>query len=275
MESKIAQAIRLKHQPVALLWTDEKPQDALQFTEGKWGCVLWLAVHAAKGKTAVADGKTFGCFGGGVGLGFGNQYQNFPGGEEGFCHFLSSGNALRPGGTELAEKIRPFLSKESHDHFLHGERYLKNPELVARFIEALPITVIPATYVVFKPLADVDATYQKPQTVIFFADPDQLSALVVLANYGRGDNENAIIPYAAGCQTIGIYPYRESQSPKPRAVVGLTDLSARVYVRKQLADPHLMTFSMPFSLFIEMENHVTGSFLERPTWQNLVSDTDK
>jgi len=30
--------------------------------------------HAAKGKAAVADIKTFGCFGGGVGLGFGNQY---------------------------------------------------------------------------------------------------------------------------------------------------------------------------------------------------------
>jgi len=68
MESSIAKAIQLKYQPVALLWSDEKPADAMQFAEGKWGCVMWLIVHAAKGKTAVADKKTFGCFGGGVGL---------------------------------------------------------------------------------------------------------------------------------------------------------------------------------------------------------------
>ena len=41
----------------------------MQFSEGKWGCVMWLAVSAAKGRPAVADRKTFGCVGGGVGLG--------------------------------------------------------------------------------------------------------------------------------------------------------------------------------------------------------------
>lgn len=242
----------------------------MQFQEGKWGCVMWFAAHAAKGKTAVADIKTFGCFGGGVGLGFGNQYKNFPGGEEGFCHFLSSGNADRKGGMEAAEKIKPYMTKESYDNFLHGERYVKSPALVKKFLESLPLTEIPKQYVVFQPLDDVDTKKEKPQTVIYFVNPDQLSALVVLANYGRGDNENVIIPYAAGCQTIGIYPYREAKSAKPRAVIGLTDLSARVYVRKQLGDPHLMTFSVPFAFFEEMEQNVPGSFLERHTWQSLL-----
>ena len=94
--------------------------------------------------------------------------------------------------------------------------------------------------------------------------------MVVLANYDRPDNQNVIIPYAAGCQTIGIYPYQEAQAEKPRAVVGLTDLSARAYIRKQLAD-NLMTFSVPLAMFKEMESHVVGSFLERPTWQGLLS----
>ncbi|KAF0158701.1 MAG: hypothetical protein FD159_970 [Syntrophaceae bacterium] len=272
MESQIAKAIQFKYQPVALLWSEEKPADAMQFSEGKWGCVMWLAVSAAKGKPAVADRKTFGCAGGGVGLGFGNQYLNFPGGEEGFCHFLSSGNAGRPGGPELAKQIKPFMTKESHDHFLYGERYIKSPELVSKFVHALPMTDIPGKYVVFKPLSTVDVTQEKPQTIIFFANPDQLSALTVLANYGRGNNENVMIPYAAGCQTIGIYPYREAKSTKPRAVAGLTDLSARVYVRKQLDDPHFMTFAAPFALFEEMEQNVPGSFLERHTWLSLMKE---
>ncbi len=272
MESAIAKVIQLKYQPVALIWSNEKPADAMQFSEGKWGCVMWLAVHAAKGKAAVADKNTFGCFGGGVGLGFGNQYKNFPGGEEGFCHFLSVGNADRKDGMEIAEKIKSYMTKESYDNFLHGERYVKSPALVKKFVDNLPLTEIPQRYVVFKPLDIVDSEKEKPQTIIFFVNPDQLSALTVLANYGRGDNENVTIPYAAGCQTIGIYPYREAKSKNPRAVVGLTDLSARVYVRKQLGDSNLLTFAAPLALFEEMEQNVPGSFLERHTWQSLISE---
>ncbi|MDP2854368.1 MAG: DUF169 domain-containing protein [Smithellaceae bacterium] len=78
--------------------------------------------------------------------------------------------------------------------------------------------------------------------------------------------------YAAGCQTIGIYPCREAKSGKPRAVVGLTDLSACGYVRKQLGDPHFMTFAAPFAFFEEMEQNVPGSFLERHTWLSLMKE---
>jgi uncharacterized protein (DUF169 family) len=269
MESKISEAVGLKYHPVALLWSEEKPDAAIQFKEGKWGCIMWLAASAAKGKPAVCDRRTFGCFGGGVGMGFGNQYQNFPGGEECFCHFLSSGNLGWEKGKQAAEQVKPFLTPESYDNFVSGERYLKTPGQVKKFIECLPIIDIPATYVVFKPLAEVNPDQAKPQVIVFFVDPDQLSALVVLANYGREDNQNVIIPYAAGCQTIGIYPYQEAKAEKPRAVVGLTDLSARVYIRKQLGD-HLMTFAVPFLMFEEMEANISGSFLERPTWQRLL-----
>jgi uncharacterized protein (DUF169 family) len=269
VDSKIAKAIHLKYHPVALIWSDEKPEAVMQFQEKKWGCVMWLIANAAKGKSSVCDIKTFGCFGAGVGLGFGNQYKNFPGGEDGFCHFLSSGNASREGGMAVAEQIKPFMRPEAYDNFLHGERYIKTPKQVEKFIECLPIMEIPTNYVVFKPLQDVNLLIEKPQTVIFFVNPDQLSALTILANYGRGGNENVIIPYAAGCQTIGIYPYREATSENPRAVVGLTDISARVYIRKQLGD-NLMSFAVPLSLYEEMEQNVAGSFLERHSWKDLM-----
>lgn len=269
MESRIAQALETKHPPIALIWSDEIPEGAMQFHEGRWGCVMWLAAAAVKGRPAVCDAKTFGCFGGGVGMGFENQYKNFPGGDEGFCHFLSSGLEGWTEGPAVAERIKPFLTGETFDNFVHGERYVKTPEDVRRFIACLPIMQIPKRYVVFRPLADVDAEKGRPQTVILFADPDELSALVVLANYGRGSNENVFIPFAAGCQTIGIYPYREAESDRPRAVVGLTDLSARLYLRKQMGD-NLLSFAMPFALFQEMEANVEGSFLQRHTWQELL-----
>jgi uncharacterized protein (DUF169 family) len=269
MESRIAQAIEPKHPPIALIWSNEKPEGAMQFQEGRWGCVMWLAASAVKGRPAVCGAKTFGCFGGGVGMGFGERYKSFPGSEEGFCHFLSSGIEGWAEGPAVAEKVKPFLTGEAYDNFVHGERYVKTPEDVKKFIRALPIMQIPKRYVVFRPLADVNAEKETPQTVIFFADPDELSALVVLANYGRGSNENVIIPFAAGCQTIGIYPYREAESDRPRAVVGLTDLSARLSIRKQLGD-NLLSFAIPFALFQEMEANVAGSFLQRHTWQELL-----
>jgi uncharacterized protein (DUF169 family) len=269
MDSAIAKAIKLKFRPVALLWSDNRPEDAMQFGEGKWGCVMWLVASSAKGRTAVCDRKTFGCPGGGVGVGFGNEYKNFAGGEEGFFHFLSSGNATWETGRQTAEKVKPFLRKEAYDNFVHGERYLKSPDLVRKFVANLPIVDIAAKFVVFKPLSEVDRGKEKPETIIFFADPDQLSALVVLANYGREENDSVIIPYAAGCQTIGIYPYREAKNGKQRGVIGLTDLSARVHINRQLA-PNLMTFAVPLAMFDEMEGNIEGSFLGRHTWQSLV-----
>jgi hypothetical protein len=270
MESRIAQAIEPRHSPVALTWSDRLPDGAMQFQEGKWGCVMWLAASAAKGRPAACDKATFGCIGGGVGMGFGDCYKSFPGSEEGFCRFLSSGIEGWEKGSAMAEAVKPFLRGEAYDNFIHGERYLKSPALVKRFIDALPITQIPKRYVVFRPLADVDPAEETPQTVIFFADPDELSALVVLANYGRDNNENVLIPFAAGCQTLGIYPYREALSERPRAVVGMTDLSARLCVRKQLGGG-LLSFAIPMALFAEMEANVQGSFLQRPTWQELLA----
>ena len=53
-------------------------------------------------------------------------------------------------------------------------------------------------------------------------------------------------------------------------MVGLTDLSARLAVRKQIGDD-LLSFAMPFTLFREMEANVEGSFLQRHTWQELLA----
>ena len=45
-------------------------------------------------------------------------------------------------------------------------------------------------------------------------------------------------------------------------------MSARLYIRNQLGGD-LMTFSMPWQLYLEMEENVPGSFLEAGTWRKL------
>ncbi|MDO9579880.1 MAG: DUF169 domain-containing protein, partial [Bacteroidales bacterium] len=224
MKSNIAKAIRMKYSPVALMWSDEKPKGAIEFAEGKWGCLMSLAASAAKGRVAAASRETCGCSGGYVGAGFGDKFAQIPGGIE---HFLSSGNP------DLIKTEEGRKLAEAHPDMLHGERYIKTPELARKFVESLPIMDIPAKYIVFKPLEMLEG-YEVPKSIIFMVNPDQLSALVVLANYGRETTDNVTMPMGAGCHQTGILVYREGESEHPKAVVGLTDLSARKYTNQAL-----------------------------------------
>lgn len=273
MKSAIASAIGLALEPVALIWADEKPPRAMEFAPNKWGCVLFLMAAAAKGKTAVVGRDTFGCFGGGVGLGFGNQYVHFPGGEECFCRFLSCGNAGSEPGETIGRGMAAAGASAMAEDFLLGERYVKTPDLVKQFIARLPIIDIPARYLVMKPLCDVAAD-DDVRSITFFVNPDQLAALVVLANYGSAHNENVTIPFAAGCQSIGICTFHEGRRDEPRAVVGLVDLSARKNLRRQLGND-VFSFSVPPAMFRRMEADVPGSFLERSTWRSLLDSREQ
>ncbi|TYO93937.1 DUF169 domain-containing protein [Desulfallas thermosapovorans] len=255
MQSKIAKAIELKYYPIAVLHTNEKPEGALQFKEKGWGCVAAMLNGAAKGKTVVFDRKTFGCLGGGVGLGFGNQYEHFPGGIE---SFLSTGNKEFC-NTEMGKNIvRNIPALE------HGEGYIKSPELARKFIDSLPMRDIPEKYVVFKPLDQVTEE-EEPKNIIFLVNPDQLSALVVLANYARETNDNVTVQFGAGCHQTCLIPYHEGESDNPRAVIGLTDIS----VRKQF-EKDILSFTVPYKMFLEMESNVEGSFLDRDVWQKVL-----
>lgn len=255
MKSKIARAIKMKYSPVAVVSTDEKPEQALQFKEGRWGCVVAMLNAAAKGKTAVFDRNTFGCQGGGTGLGFGNQYVNFPGGIE---YFISTGNKAFSQSEVGKNVVRNMPALE------HGEAYVKNPVLAKKFVDALPMVDVPAKYIVFKPL-DKLTERETPKVVIFLVNPDQLSALVVLANYARESNINVIAPFGAGCHQNCIIPYKEEESENPRAIIGLTDISARKQVEKDI-----LSFAVPHKMFLEMESNVEGSFLERETWLKVL-----
>jgi len=256
MESRLARELQLQYQPVALSLSDEALPGARTPPKGR-ACVMRFLVDAARGETVALDSGTVSCRGGLIGLGFAKNVSHMPGGEEGFYRFLSTGN--RPHLKELG----PGMS----DDFLDGERYLKTPELVKLFVEGLPAVEIFQRYVVLRPLSAVQPG-DGPLSVTLLADPDQLSALVVLSNYGRETADNVIVPMGAGCHQIGIHVYREAERETPRAVVGLTDLSARLCVNALIGD-RFLTFSVPWRMFWEMERDVPGSFLERTTWRKL------
>jgi uncharacterized protein (DUF169 family) len=269
MKSKIAEAINLKTQPVALIWAEKEPEGAIRFKQQHWGCVVSLfAAAATRDITGAFDQQTYGCWGGGVGLGFGNQYVNFPGGVDCFCRFLSTGNEESEQGRAVGEQLKGAGLGRMADDYLKGERYVKNPEATRRFVESLPIQDIPSKFVIVRPLNRAEPEKDEIKNVTFFVDPDALSALVILANYARPDEENVIVPWAAGCQVMGIFAYRELEREHPRGLIGMTDISARKNVRATLGE-NILSLTAPWPLFQEMESNVEGSFLQRETWLSL------
>ena len=48
MKSVTAEALNLRYEPVSVVLTDEKPDNAVEFKKGKFGCVMALLSAAAR-----------------------------------------------------------------------------------------------------------------------------------------------------------------------------------------------------------------------------------
>ncbi len=273
VHSEIVRAAGFTTEPVAIVWTDEKPEGALEFKKGMYGCVMWLYAKVARdGRTAVFSRETFGCVGGAMGLGFGRPFEKHAAHtEEGFASFLSNGVE----GAENPEEYRAIVESCPNTYqkklLQNGERIFKNPTVAKTFLKNLPYYDVKEQYVVMKPLCQVQDG-ETIRSVIFLADADQISVLSILANYHAGMiKERVVVTHRVDvCHSMGVCVYAESDSDDPRAVIGLTDIHARREVRKTLGKDKL-TFSVPYRLFVEMEKDVPGSILETDEWKELRS----
>lgn len=246
MRSPLADALGVKIAPVAIILTDQRPDDATQFRPGRMGCVAAMLLTAAKGRTVVFDKDTFGCPGGGAGLGFGDCYarMGFP-----IERLLSTGGTAElPGG-------------RSYD-MGEGERFHRSPEVTRRWLGEYPFRQIPTAYFVAKPLVEAGAA-EPIALVHWHVNPDQLAALVTLAGFERGTVETATAPWGAACQAIA-YAYAEAERAHPRGVIGLFDISRRHQVEREI-----LSFTAPISLHLEMEAAVPDSFLSTEAWKKL------
>ncbi len=239
MQSLLADQLKLTHNVVAILFSDSKPEDAHQLGEGKWGCAMALYVLTMKqGKCVAFDRTSYGCVGAGVGLCLGDTY------------------------TPAREFMENLLADE--------EGYFKSRELVDDFMDNFGYVDVPEKNVIFKPLIDVDPAVEEPVLVSFPVNADQLSALAALINFRRRGNDHVAAPFGAGCQSVCVIPYNESLKEQPRGIIGNIDLAAR-----KVLPADILTFTVPYKTYLEMEEDVPLSFLSKKVWDPIRKRLDR
>jgi hypothetical protein len=105
--------------------------------------------------------------------------------------------------------------------------------------------------------------YNCLQSITFFVNPDQLSMLVLGAQYysAPGDPPPVIAPFASGCAELA--PMFENLDI-PQAVIGATDIAMRHYL-----PPDILAFTVTKPMFQRLCELDQKSFLYKPFWKHL------
>jgi uncharacterized protein (DUF169 family) len=221
--------------PIIFYYTDEERQAELVNPETVRRCIFPALSLVRKGRALRLNAESIGCFGGQKCLGFRETS------EPDDKYFLSCGIPGR----------------------VKGERYMKTPEIAAEWLQRMPGFKAPAKFIVFKRWDSLNES-DEPDTVIFFARPDILSALFTLANFEETEPNSVFTPFTSGCGSIVTYPFLEKDSVRPRAVIGSFDVSARPFVPE-----NTLSFSLPMHKFKRMVYSMEESFLTTNSWKTL------
>ncbi|HOI86474.1 MAG TPA: DUF169 domain-containing protein [Lentimicrobium sp.] len=220
--------------PIVFFYSDAVTSAEAAPRAEKWNCFIGSLAQVKRGKSLSFDAASVGCSGGKRYLGFGRKLR------PGFEYFLSCGNQE-----------------------MEGERYLRTPAQVEKFLKDAPFEAAPASHIVFRRW-DMLEENDEPEVVIFFAKPDVLSGLFTLAGFDRDDMQGTIAPFGSGCASIVQYPLAESKNEKPRAVLGMFDVSARPFVME-----NELTFAIPMNRFTEMVHYMDETFLTTHAWEKV------
>jgi uncharacterized protein (DUF169 family) len=221
--------------PITFYYTDEAGHADAVRPGSVPRCIIGALALIRRGRSLTFDVDAVGCPGGKRYLGFReNLAPNFE-------YFLSCG---------IPNKME-------------GERYKKSPELVKEAMKEWPTFKAPARFVVFKRWDRLEKA-DNPEVVVFFALPDVLAGLFTLSSFDEASSNMVMAPFGSGCSTIVQYPYLEKGSRRPRAVIGMFDVSARPYVPR-----NVITFSAPMSKFKRMVANMDESFLITESWAKV------
>ncbi len=211
-------------------------------TFGQFSCVIgkiWLA--RKKNTCAYFSSTQFGCPGGAFWLGF-NKPQT-----ETIIHYVSSGIQGQ----------------------MEGEHYCDSPDNLRKIFEYVDPVPAAKEYCVFKPISQFEED-ETPVLISFFTRPEPLNGLHQLAAFVTNNPEVVASPWSAACGSLAVWPLHYLEKGKSKAVVGGWDPSARKFFKTDE-----LSFTIPFSMFIQMLNQYNDSFLKTKTWENVHKKINK
>ena len=220
--------------PITFFYTDGTGGAETADKPERWNCIICELSKVRKGRSLFFNGGTLGCGGSRRYLGYSEKMR------PGFEYFLSCGN-------------------ES----MEGERYIRTPEMVREIMKNQKTLPVEGMNIVFKRWDKLEEN-DEPVAVVFFAKPDVLSGLFTLANFDQTEPNGTYTPFGAGCSSVVHYPYLESLSDRPRAVIGLFDPSARPCIPE-----NVLSFAVPMKKFEKMIGYMEESFLITDTWETM------
>jgi len=269
MESAIVRNLRPEFEPVAVIWSDTIPDEALEFKKGKFGCILYLFAEAARrGKISGGNRESITCTGGRAALGLGVGFDASEELLDSYAAVFSKG--LKSASNQEAYRARmEAIPKNWHSLYEYGERRHCNAELAKEWIlNGLPRYDIPYEYVLFKPLSHTAAD-ENVRAVIFPVSPAELAGLVTLAGSVIPGIDPVQVPQGADCNRISAFAYAQADQAEPRAILGMLGVDGRKVMRKHFKDDTL-TLTLPAPLYQLMEQEANDCVFQTPSWQKLI-----
>ncbi len=224
--------------PIACYYADtldgaifsEKPKENAK----GYTCIFGQLASVRAGKTRAFNQDNLGCFG--------------AAGMFGFTEL------------ELTDEYVEFLTEK--------ECFKKNRYFVERMIEDNPYMTAPGKYLTFKRW-DLLTEEDVPQVVFFFAKPDTIGGLHMLANWDYETQHGVISPFGSGCESLVGFAMKQALAKGEQCVLGLFDIPARGCVAKDI-----MTFSAPYERFKVMVDNMDNTFLNTHIWEPLKKRMD-
>ena len=233
------EALKLdKFKLCGVYFSDEKPENALELKKKGNGCIVPLILKASTGIPLVVSEESTGWPCSAFYLGFQDT---------------------------IFEGIEYFLSNKD-DFWRSCERFIQNPALVKTFIDNVHAVKPDKKYVVVKQLEDF-LPDEEPESVLFFVNADQLSALVFLSHYDSpGSLHRVLAPFASSCMALVTLPLKLALNKEEKAIIGNFDISART---RMPAD--LLSFALPYAFLKKLADFLPESFVTTHSWEVLKS----
>lgn len=152
-------------------------------------------------------------------------------------------------------------SRQDFIKFLVDDEGLKaSSELMERWIDSSTPYQPTHPHILIGPLKKKQSDYLR--SITFFVNPDQLSTLIIGAQYfsSPDDPPSVIAPFGSGCMQL--LPFKDLIIPQ--ASIGATDIAMRQHL-----PPEILAFTATRAMFEQLCSLDERSFLYKPFLQRL------